>query len=115
MTDLIDQFQSIKQQLTEEKRSHQARIALIDKVLAGQAPVPKKEAPKPREGTLTDAIMQVAASGPLTVKQYQEALPSYPGKSVDATVRQLAAGGKLTKDESSPRRFGLATAVLRAV
>lgn len=112
MTDLLDQYQDIRSKLTEERKALLARVALIDKALTGQASsAPKKDVPKEaRPGTLTDAILQAAASGPLTIKGYQEALPSYPAKSVDTTVRQMAAGGRLSKDESTPRKFGLPAA-----
>ena len=113
MTDLINQLQEIRTALTEERKGLMARVALIDKALAGGASTPssKKDAPKEaRPGTLTDAILQAAAAGPLTIKAYQEALSTYPAKSVDATVRQLAAGGRLTKDDSTPRKFGLPAA-----
>lgn len=105
--DLLDQYQDIRTKLTEERRALMARVALIDKALAGQAlAAPKKEAaPKANsKGTLTDAILE-AASSPTTIKELQAALPTFPPKSVDATVRQLAAGGRLTKDDQVPRRF----------
>lgn len=119
MTDLIDQLQEIRNALIEERKTHMARVAIIDKALAGQAvATPKKEAPVPKEprvGTLTDLILQAVAAGPMTIKALQAALPAAPPKSVDATVRQLAATGRLAKDDQTPRRFSLPQPVQRAV
>lgn len=110
MTDLLDQYQDIRTKLTDERKALLARVALIDKALAGGASTPgaKKDVPKEaRPGTLTDAILQAVTTGPATIKELQAALPTYPPKSVDTTVRQMAAGGRLSKDDSTPRKFGL--------
>jgi hypothetical protein len=114
-TDLIAQLTSVRQALTDERESLLARVAVIEAALGvtpAAAPAKaRKVAPKtPKAGGIREAITAVVSARPnLTIKEIQAAV-DHPASSVEATVRAMASAGKLSKDESSLKKFSLPVA-----
>jgi hypothetical protein len=109
---LTAQLANVQNALRRERHSLMARVALIDQAL-GTQPIKPAKAPKapraPRAGSVPDAIVaSFVAFGPgykLTIREIQKELPSLPPKTVEATVRTMAADGRLAKDDQTPRHF----------
>jgi|SRR6185369_9503053 len=111
--DLISQLTQVRQQLTQERETLLARVQVIDEALGTPTPTAKtqKRNPKnpatPKPGGLKESILSAVEQQPgLTIKEIQS-LVSAPEKSVEATVHNLASGGQLVKDSSTPRKFSL--------
>lgn len=112
--DLISQLTQVRQQLTQERETLLARVAVIDEALGTTSAAPKiqKRSPKvpgtTKSGGLKELILTaVEGSAGLTIKEIQSLVSEAPAKSVEATVHSLASGGQLTKDSSTPRKFSL--------
>lgn len=112
--DLISQLTQVRQQLTQERETLLARVAVIDEALGTPSPTTKtqKRNPKnpatPKPGGLKESILSVVEQQPgLTIKEIQSLVSDAPAKSVEATVHSLASGGQLVKDGSTPRKFSI--------
>lgn len=107
--DLVQQLSEVRTKLQERKARLLAEVAAIDEAL-GQAP-PKPQA-KPGKAVRTpgigDAILQFIKLRPWsTIKEVQAGFPEQNPGSVESTVRNLAANGKLIKDDGTTKRFAL--------
>lgn len=110
--DLIDQLQDIRTQLTDERKTLMARVALIDQAL-GMASGSKPTRAKPaldlgaKPGGIADAILTALAAKPgLTLGEIQAAIPDRKPKSIESLVSQLSTTGKLTHT-GKPRRYSV--------
>lgn len=106
--DLVQQLADIRSKLTEERRALLERVDVINKAL-GFDPQTATAAPKPRAprrpGVGADVIDFLKQHPASTIKAIQEGLSQHPAASVESTVRSLAAGGKISKDDQTPRHF----------
>jgi len=112
--DLISQLTQVRQQLTQERETLLARVAVIDEALGTKETPTKTQKRNPKiaaaskPGGLKELILTaVEGSTGLTIKEIQSLVSEAPAKSVEATVHSLASGGQLAKDTSTPRKFSI--------
>jgi hypothetical protein len=107
--DLVNELESVRERLVQERQRLLARVALIDVALGGGTLKAAPAKPRtPKAGTVAEAIRVVLAGRPgLTIRELQDACPEHAAKTVEATVRNMAACGHLTKDDQTPRHFWL--------
>ena len=110
---LIQQMTEARTALEKRKAdllaSTAAEVAAIDQAL-GQLPAkPQAKGTKAvRTPGIGEAVLQFVKLRPWsTIREVQAAFPEANPSSVESTVRNLAAGGKLAKDDGNPKRFAL--------
>ncbi len=107
---LVQQLAEIRAQLVEERQLLLARVVIIDEALGQQSVQPQavKSAAKARTQGIGDAIVAYIQSRPwVTIREVQVGFPEAKPSSVEATVRNLSAAGKLIKDQGNPRKFAI--------